>query len=193
MRRCTQPRPSSPPPASEQHRLHLNSSVATSSIDVPAAASAATEIPVQQVARAGSASQGLAQRVEHETAGCMAPAKAAKGRARNVRPAQGGTAATAPRAAPAPTPRRPESASGLRKTDCSVAPTTASPPPTIAASEHAGKAHDPAGSSRTRGRGRRSRSPRSRASRTSHAGQGRGTPSRAGGHQQRDREGQGEP
>src|SRR5258705_13340880 len=70
----------------------------------------------------------------------MAPAKAATGRAKNVVPPQPRrTAATAPSAAPAPTPRRPESASGLRNTDCSVAPTTASPPPTTAARRTRGR------------------------------------------------------
>ena len=65
---------------------------------------------------------------------------AAPGRPRWPSPAC--TASTAPSAAPALTPRRPESAIGLRKTDCSTAPTTASPPPTSAASSTRGSRTD---------------------------------------------------
>ena len=47
MRRCGQPRPSSPPASQNSTVFTRNSSVATSSIDVPAAARAETEMPVR--------------------------------------------------------------------------------------------------------------------------------------------------
>ena len=64
-----------------------------------------------------------------------APRRTRPGAGRRTRwwRARGARRAPRPRAAPPPTPSRPASAIGLRKTACSTAPTTARPPPTSAA------------------------------------------------------------
>ena len=68
---------------------------------------------------------------------------------------------------PGPTPRRPASASGLRKSDCSAAPTTARPPPTSAAMRTRGRRTDHRMTSPISGSGAGPPSPRrARAERT---------------------------
>src|SRR3989454_3422774 len=136
--RCVQLRPSSPPASQKSTVLTRNSSVATSSTDVPAPASAETARPVRSRPWSDARRAAWARTYTERTA-AIAPAKAAMGRARKVWPQPSFTASTAPSAAPEPTPRRPESAMGLRKTDCSAAPTTARPPPTRAARSTRGR------------------------------------------------------
>ena len=137
--RWVAPRPSSPPASQKMTVFTRNSSVATSSTDVPAPASAETASPVSSSPCRDGRPTACASAYTASTA-AIAPANAASVSARNTSLAQPSrTASTAPSAAPPVTPRRPESAMGLRNTDCKDAPTTARPPPTSAASRTRGR------------------------------------------------------
>ena len=127
--------------------------------------SALTAMPVSSRPRERRPSAGVGERVDERAARRARPrTRRAAGRGSAAGPSRGARRA---RRRARPRVRRrggPASASGLRKSDCSAAPTTASPPPTSAASSTRGRRTDHRidlarlGEGRGRARGRAARS-----------------------------------